>query len=94
MDARFIIGTNEMSGREERILNRREAFEKIDQIELCPLSRDLSEVIMWQREALIKAGLKDGMTISTHHHFRNGAGRKGLFSFGYQWFEPPSQFVV
>ncbi len=24
------------------------------------------------REALIKAGLKDGMTISTHHHFRNG----------------------
>jgi citrate lyase subunit alpha/citrate CoA-transferase len=24
------------------------------------------------RESLIKAGLKDGMTISTHHHFRNG----------------------
>lgn len=24
------------------------------------------------KEALIKAGLKDGMTISTHHHFRNG----------------------
>ena len=24
------------------------------------------------REALEKAGLKDGMTISTHHHFRNG----------------------
>jgi citrate lyase subunit alpha/citrate CoA-transferase len=24
------------------------------------------------REALLKAGLKDGMTISTHHHFRNG----------------------
>ncbi|MCD6205325.1 MAG: citrate lyase subunit alpha [Candidatus Marinimicrobia bacterium] len=24
------------------------------------------------REALIRAGLKDGMTISTHHHFRNG----------------------
>ncbi|MCU4162803.1 citrate lyase subunit alpha [Carboxylicivirga caseinilyticus] len=23
-------------------------------------------------EALIRAGLKDGMTISTHHHFRNG----------------------
>ncbi|NJO91220.1 MAG: citrate lyase subunit alpha, partial [Chloroflexia bacterium] len=23
-------------------------------------------------EALVKAGLKDGMTISTHHHFRNG----------------------
>lgn len=24
------------------------------------------------KEALINAGLKDGMTISTHHHFRNG----------------------
>ncbi|MCF8370950.1 MAG: citrate lyase subunit alpha [Bacteroidales bacterium] len=24
------------------------------------------------KDALIKAGLKDGMTISTHHHFRNG----------------------
>jgi len=24
------------------------------------------------KEALIKAGLKDGMTVSTHHHFRNG----------------------
>ena len=24
------------------------------------------------KEALIKSGLKDGMTISTHHHFRNG----------------------
>ena len=24
------------------------------------------------KEALLKAGLRDGMTISTHHHFRNG----------------------
>ncbi len=24
------------------------------------------------KEALLKAGIKDGMTISTHHHFRNG----------------------
>ena len=24
------------------------------------------------KEALLKAGLKNGMTISTHHHFRNG----------------------
>lgn len=54
-DARFIIGTNEMSGREERILNRREAFEKIDATELCPLTRDLSEVLKWQKETLEKA---------------------------------------
>jgi len=54
-DSRFIIGTNEMSGREERVLNRREAFEKIDQIELSPLTRELTEVIQWQREVLSKA---------------------------------------
>ncbi len=33
---------------------------------------DGNKVVKNLREALKKAGLKDGMTISTHHHFRNG----------------------
>lgn len=33
---------------------------------------DGNKVVESLKEALIKAGLKDGMTISTHHHFRNG----------------------
>jgi citrate lyase subunit alpha/citrate CoA-transferase len=33
---------------------------------------DGNKVVENLKEALIKAGLKDGMTISTHHHFRNG----------------------
>lgn len=33
---------------------------------------DGNKVIPGLREALEKAGLRDGMTISTHHHFRNG----------------------
>lgn len=33
---------------------------------------DGNKVVTDLRDALIKAGLKDGMTISTHHHFRNG----------------------
>ncbi len=33
---------------------------------------DGNKLIPNLKEALIKAGLKDGMTISTHHHFRNG----------------------
>ncbi|XOV68178.1 MAG: BatA domain-containing protein [Fluviicola sp.] len=53
-DARFIIGTNEMSGREERLLNRREAIEKIDAIELSPLTRTLEQTTLWQREVLDK----------------------------------------
>ena len=33
---------------------------------------DGNKVVHDLKEALIKAGIKDGMTISTHHHFRNG----------------------
>jgi len=33
---------------------------------------DGNKIIPTLKEALIKCGLKDGMTISTHHHFRNG----------------------
>lgn len=34
--------------------------------------KDGNKVVPSLREALEKAGLSDGMTISTHHHFRNG----------------------
>ena len=33
---------------------------------------DGNKVVKDLRTALVKAGLRDGMTISTHHHFRNG----------------------
>ena len=33
---------------------------------------DGNKTVPTLKEALIKAGLKDGMTISSHHHFRNG----------------------
>jgi len=33
---------------------------------------DGNKTVASLRDALIKAGLKDGMVISTHHHFRNG----------------------
>ncbi len=33
---------------------------------------DGNKQISTLKEALVKAGLKDGMTISTHHHFREG----------------------
>ncbi len=33
---------------------------------------DGNKIVANLKEALIKSGLKDGMTISTHHHFRNG----------------------
>jgi len=33
---------------------------------------DGNKLVSSLKESLVKAGLKDGMTISTHHHFRNG----------------------
>jgi citrate lyase subunit alpha/citrate CoA-transferase len=33
---------------------------------------DGNKLVPSLKEALLKAGLRDGMTISTHHHFRNG----------------------
>ena len=33
---------------------------------------DGNKVVADLKDALIRSGLKDGMTISTHHHFRNG----------------------
>lgn len=34
--------------------------------------RDCNKVVGSLEEAIVKSGLKDGMTISFHHHFRNG----------------------
>lgn len=48
----FLIGTNEMSGLEERLLNKAEAIKRIDEIELSPISRTISEVINWQQDIL------------------------------------------
>ena len=61
-DARFIIGTNEMSGREERLLNKREAMEKLDAIELSPLTRTIEQTTRWQREVLDKTLDKESKT--------------------------------
>jgi len=33
---------------------------------------DGNKTVASLKEALIKSGIKDGMTISSHHHFRNG----------------------
>jgi len=34
--------------------------------------RDGNKILQSLKDALIRAGLRDGMTISSHHHFRNG----------------------
>lgn len=52
VDTRFVIGTNEMSGIEEHFLTRIEAYEKLDEIDLSPISRSLNDILTWQTELL------------------------------------------
>jgi len=50
----FIVGTNEMSGIEQRRINRIDALDKIDKIEYSPLTRSLDEIIDWKQQTLHK----------------------------------------
>ena len=50
----FLIGTNEMSGLEERMLNKAEAIRRIDEINLSSISRSIDDVINWQQDILTK----------------------------------------
>ncbi|MFT5778317.1 MAG: hypothetical protein ACI837_001273, partial [Crocinitomicaceae bacterium] len=51
----FIIGTNEMSGIEQRRISKIDALEKLDKIAYSPLTRNLDEIIEWQEQTVRKA---------------------------------------
>ncbi len=51
----FIIGTNEMSGVEQRRISKIDALEKLDKITYSPLTRTLDEIIEWQERAIAKS---------------------------------------
>jgi len=50
----FIISTNSLSGRESQPMNKMSALEKIENIELSPLKRTLTDVVKWQSEIAAK----------------------------------------
>ena len=52
---------------------RPQGFKASTRIASCAdYPEDGNKVVPSLKEALVRAGLKDGMCISTHHHFRNG----------------------
>ena len=55
----FIIGTNELSGVEQRKLNQVEALEKIDNINYSPIVRSLDDISIWINESIQKNDLSD-----------------------------------
>lgn len=50
----FIVGTNEMSGIEQRRINRIDALDKIDKIDYSPLTRSLDDIIDWKQKTIRK----------------------------------------
>ncbi len=50
----FIISTNALTGREEQLLNKADAFEKVDQIDFSGLSKRIDQVISWQKQTIRK----------------------------------------
>jgi hypothetical protein len=80
IDALFLIGTNEMSGREERLLNRREAIEKLDAVVLSPLTRSLNQVIFWQRNTIDEA-LNESPQSKVHYFLFSDFQEHGVDKF-------------
>lgn len=66
LSTRFLIGTNSKSGNEERLLSKVEAFEKLDQIELSPLTRSITDIIQWQSERLAESDVVEEGTATQH----------------------------
>ena len=55
----FIVGTNEMSGIEQRRINRIDALDKIDKIDYSPLTRSLDEIIDWKQQTIQKIDIDE-----------------------------------
>ncbi|MBL1279118.1 MAG: BatA domain-containing protein [Fluviicola sp.] len=65
LDTRFLIATNDLSGSEERILTKIEAFEKIDKIKFSALTRTIDDVVQWQVNGYEKNQLTDNVSIQS-----------------------------
>lgn len=57
LETRFMLVTNEMSGLEQRIISKVDALERLDKIELSPITRSISDVIEWEKNTIQKENL-------------------------------------
>jgi hypothetical protein len=54
LDTRFMLVTNEMSGIEQRIVSKLDALDRLDKIEISPISRNISTIIEWEKNTIKK----------------------------------------
>ena len=65
LDTRFLIATNNLSGSEERMLTKIEAFEKIDEIDFSTMTRTITDIVSWQVNSYQKNQLSDNVKIQS-----------------------------
>jgi hypothetical protein len=53
-DQLYIVSTNSLSGREERLMNKSDAIEKIDKLNYSAIGRSISSVVDWQNQTINK----------------------------------------
>ncbi|HYV92949.1 MAG TPA: BatA domain-containing protein [Chitinophagales bacterium] len=64
-DDLFQLLTNDFEGKQQRLIDKQEMLNEIKDVQLSPVTRTLDEVIMRQREAIVKgSGTKLGYVIS------------------------------
>lgn len=51
-NVQFLIATNDMSASEERLLNKADAIDKVDNIQLSSINKEVTSVIEWQEETI------------------------------------------
>jgi len=65
LDTRFMISTNDLSGREERVLSKVEALEKLDLITFSAKTRTIPEILQWQMNGFAKKNLLSSTSINS-----------------------------
>ena len=88
----FIVGTNEMSGIEQRRINRIDALDKIDKIDYSPLTRSLDEIIDWKQQTIKKIDIDESksfvQSVILSDFQRHGSNKKDRLKLSSFEFHP------
>jgi hypothetical protein len=67
IDCRILLHTNNLSGIEKRILTKFEALAQLDKIKEGPITRNIDEIINWEREFITRINREQERISSVQH---------------------------
>ena len=67
IDCRILLHTNNLTGLEKRILTKIEALAQLDKIKEGPITRDIDEIINWEREFITRISKEQERINSVQH---------------------------